>query len=43
MVVRHVAERIDAAGISAAQGEIGIVGLDRDLVGEHRIVPASDP
>jgi len=42
MVVRHVAERIDTAGIASAQGQIRVIRRYRDLVGGGRVVPATD-
>ncbi len=42
MVVRHVTERIDALCVAAAGGEVGVIGLDRPLVRDHRVVPAAD-
>ena len=42
MVVRHVAERVEALHVAAAHREVGVVRLDRLLVGDDRVVPAAD-
>ena len=42
MVVRHVAERIDA-GSRPADRKIAVVRGDRLLVRDHRVVVAADP
>ena len=41
--MRDVAQRVDALHVAAAYRQVGVVGLDRALVGQHRVLPAPDP